>query len=309
MLKKSIKLTKNQVSSIWEPDEQILMFVRRHWFALWPAYLAVILLVLIICIFVFLFYFLGFAQFLSSLSLALDPSKTFWLMISILILALALFLYLSWMEYYLDITIITNRRVIDIEQLNLLQRRIVSAELISIQDVHSEVKGIFQTALDFGTVYVQTAGEAPNFILHDLPKPSNVVRDISAAASESLNPAPKKSLDSHNEEDLKVHEDEFAKEFVGAKNETDYLAPEAAIEQKELSEEIKHDDDNNKQKIKNKNESVRHPELVSGSRSSSSLSSPSRVIPAKAGNQSRDKLRRESNKKVVRHKAKGEIDF
>jgi hypothetical protein len=338
MLKKPIKEVKSQTETIWQPDEKILMFTRRHWFSLWPAYLSVILLVALISIFIFLFYFLGFNQFLNSFDLVIVPANIFWLVAFMLILTLVLFLYLSWMEYYLDVSIITNRRIIDIEQLNLFQRRIVSAELVSIQDVRSEVKGFFQSTLDFGTVVIETAGEAPNFILRDLPKPSNLVRDISAAASAALNPKKEpEKLIHHNEEDLKMHESDFAKEFEGAENETEYLAPDVAIEQKELAQEIKADEtikplNQNSTHKKDKKSVIPkevYPERSRGKESqpSSSLSFPSRVIPAKAGIQSRDKLRRESSKKIihpvkfsrsetpkgrfnrVRHKDKGEIDF
>jgi signal transduction histidine kinase len=309
------KLTNDSKNQIWEQDEQILMFVRRHWFAIWPAYLSVILMIIGILVFVFLFYSLGLNQFLASLSLAIDPSKFFWLIVSMLILFLGLFLYLSWMEYYLDITIVTNRRVIDIEQLTLFQRRIVSAELASIQDVRSEVKGFFQSTLNFGTVLIQTAGEAPNFTLRDLPNPSNVVREISEAAVHSLNPEKESEKPIDNEEVLKVHEDEFAKEFKGVKNETQYLAPEADIEKEELSQDEEMKKENQissrgrnigQNKAQNKNEFVRHPELPSGPR----------LGPAEtgvSGSQSPSPLsfprKRESNKRIIHHQDKGEIDF
>ena len=254
MFKKPIQLIKGKYGTIWEKDEQILLFVRRHWFALWPAYLAVFLMVAIIIIFIFLFYFLGFNQFLSSLDLVVSPGRIFWLIVFMLFLSLILFLYLSWMEYYLDITIVTNRRVIDIEQLNLFRRKIVATELISIQDVRSEVRGFFQSTLDFGTVLIQTAGESPNFTLRDLPNPSNVVRRISAAAAEDFNPSQESKQIKHNEEDLKKHENEFVEELAENKNNN----PDEKIVPKTNKKNLRQNQDHKKQQQAAKSTNHKH---------------------------------------------------
>lgn len=249
------KLPKAQ-NEIWAPNEQILLFVRRHWFTLWPAYLTVGLLILLIISFIVVFYSLGVDQFLVSINLAVSSTKIFWLIILMLILALDLFLFLSWMQYYLDITIVTNRRVIDIEQLSLFKRRIVAADLVSIQDVRAEVRGIFGTLLDLGTVFIQTAGEAPNFELRDLPHPSSMVRQITSISSDVLTQAPQAQKSVYSESDLETHEQEFAQIFKGAKEENEYLAPE---EQVEIAEMEKLD---NKVKLKEETKIKRHSSKI-----------------------------------------------
>lgn len=284
MLKKSIQLAKDRSGMIWEEDEQILMFIRRHPLALWPAYLSVSLIILIIVIFIFLFYSFNLNQFLISFDLVVNPNKIFWLIIFMFVLTLFLFLYLSWMQYYLDITIVTNRRVIDIQQLTLFQRKIVSTDLLSIQDVRSEVKGFFQSTFDFGTVSIQTAGEAPNFTLRDLPKPSKVVREISAASNLILNPD--KGLDKtlSGENYLKKHESEFTQEFTQNENQTSIS--EKVVKQKELNEEIK-----NQSSI---------PGVEVG-QDKKKKSHPIRSLPFPR--------RRESSKRIIHYRNKGEIDF
>jgi len=226
-IQKKITRSENQV---WAPDEQILLFVRRHWFTLWPAYLTIGLLIILIIGFIVLFYSLEIDQILGSFSLAVSSAKVLWLIILMLILALDLFLFLSWMQYYLDITIVTNKRVIDIEQLTLFKRRVVAADLVSIQDVRAEVRGVFGTLLDLGTVFIQTAGEAPNFKLNDLPHPSAIVRQITSIASELLNPNSHVQKKVYEESDLKTHEQEFAQIFQGSKKGNEYLAPEKQVE-------------------------------------------------------------------------------
>ena len=60
-------------------------------------------------------------------------------------LAIWVFFLSSFVDYYLDIWIVTNDRIINIEQLGLFARSISELDLYQIQDVTSEIKGIFPT--------------------------------------------------------------------------------------------------------------------------------------------------------------------
>ncbi|MEK7203085.1 MAG: PH domain-containing protein, partial [Patescibacteria group bacterium] len=51
-----------------------------------------------------------------------------------------------------------------------------------VQDITSEMKGIFGTFFNFGDVYIQTAGEKERFIFRQIPNPNEVVRKISNLA-------------------------------------------------------------------------------------------------------------------------------
>jgi hypothetical protein len=43
-----------------------------------------------------------------------------------------------------------------------------------IQDVTTEVEGFLPTLLDFGEVFVQTAGERARFLFHNVPSPYKI---------------------------------------------------------------------------------------------------------------------------------------
>ena len=45
-----------------------------------------------------------------------------------------------------------------------------------IQDVTYKQGGVVRTMFNFGTIYIQTAAEKPNFDFVDVPNPSLVVR-------------------------------------------------------------------------------------------------------------------------------------
>jgi len=89
-------------------------------------------------------------------------------------LSVLLFFYSFFVEFYLDCWIITNDRLFDIRQISLFARTIAEVDLYQIQDVSSEVKGIFPTIFNYGNVYLQTAGTVPKFILSDVPNPDHL---------------------------------------------------------------------------------------------------------------------------------------
>ncbi len=86
-----------------------------------------------------------------------EPLTNF--LLALYIMVLLVFLFLMWMDYYLDMWIITNERIIDVEQRGLFNRHIAEIPLQHVQDVTIEVRGIIETFLKFGTIRIQTAGE------------------------------------------------------------------------------------------------------------------------------------------------------
>ncbi len=107
------------------------------------------------------------------------------LFVSLYYLYIWLFAFHSFVDYYLDVWIVTNHRVVNIEQKGLFARQVSEQKLYRIQDVTSELKGLIGTFLDFGTVYVQTAGEEARFIFKQIPHPQNVAQKINQLVEEN----------------------------------------------------------------------------------------------------------------------------
>lgn len=78
----------------------------------------------------------------------------FW---SLELLMLWIIFMVLWTDYYLDVWLITNHRVIDIEQSGLFSRRVSTFRFDQIQDVTAEIPGVIATLIDFGTVKIRTA--------------------------------------------------------------------------------------------------------------------------------------------------------
>lgn len=104
---------------------------------------------------------------------------------SLLVLAASVYYLFIWLlffghflDYYLDLWIVTNDRVVNIEQHGLFARTIAELDLWKIQDVTSEVKGFFPTFLNFGNVHIQTAAEQKRFIFEEVPNPHEIRKRI-----------------------------------------------------------------------------------------------------------------------------------
>ena len=151
-------------------DEKIKTVLRKHWFVFVPL-LSLCLFLIILPIVALIIIKINNVNLGDYQILALLGFSVF------LLLVLAFFIN-AFIDYYLDIGIITNFRIIDIEQQGLFNRSISEQNLIRVQDVTAKSRGIFQTFLDYGNVFIETAGEAPNFEFHAIAKPNHVAESI-----------------------------------------------------------------------------------------------------------------------------------
>ena len=109
--------------------------------------------------------------------------------------------FIGWLDYYLDVAIITNERIVDIDQNSLFNRCVSELNLSKIQDVTAEVKGVLPTMMNFGNVTVQTAGTQVDFVLDSIPHPYRIAKkilDIQQSSIEKLGKE-KRAESNHNE--------------------------------------------------------------------------------------------------------------
>jgi membrane protein YdbS with pleckstrin-like domain len=154
-------------------NEKVMMFMRRHWFAIVTIIIALILLT-IIPIALGLF----FADLVSDW-LAHDILGPITVIIaSLYFLSIWLFAFLEFTDYYLDTWIVTNERIINIEQEGLFHRTASELDLAAVQDVTAEIRGILQTVFTYGNVFVQTAGSKGRFHFKNINNPEEVKEKI-----------------------------------------------------------------------------------------------------------------------------------
>lgn len=86
--------------------------------------------------------------------------------------------FLAWMDYYLDVWIITPERLIDIEQKGPFSRTVSEVDLRRIQDISSSTHGLLATFFGLGDIHLQTAAEASKFTMESIPSPVRTRRSI-----------------------------------------------------------------------------------------------------------------------------------
>ncbi len=156
-----------------DSDEKILKKVRRHWFIMFKATFGAVLMAIIPFV---LWQVLVYVDFVKNIPLEIKEIVLFVYIMYLVFIWISYFII--WTDYYLDIWLITNKRVIDVEQLGLFRREVISLRYDRIQDVTVITNGIIQTVLHFGKIHLQTAGERRKIILRDAPYPEEVKRAI-----------------------------------------------------------------------------------------------------------------------------------
>lgn len=157
-----------------EPDEKIVMVLHRHWF-IFVRSISILLVVGAAPMVVFALW-----SQITHWQLAAGSLGATLLVIGggLFYLFLWILMYSYWLDYYLDVFIITDKRIVDIEQSGLFGRTVSEERLYRIQDVTSDTQGIIATTLRYGNVYVQTAGKTQRFIFEHVPHPEVVARKI-----------------------------------------------------------------------------------------------------------------------------------
>jgi uncharacterized membrane protein YdbT with pleckstrin-like domain len=90
---------------------------------------------------------------------------------------LAIF-FTQFIDFYLDLWIITNDRIIDVEQFGIFARNISELDLFRIQDVTTDVHGLFSTFFKYGNVTVKTASDNQSIIFKNIRGPHHIQRDL-----------------------------------------------------------------------------------------------------------------------------------
>jgi uncharacterized membrane protein YdbT with pleckstrin-like domain len=150
--------------------EQIQMILHRHWivFLFKLLYVAFLILSSVMV--------LGIRGELISLF----GGAIFWGLMSVYWMLFLTFILLSWVNDELDLFIITNERIIGIEQVSALTRRVSECGIDRVQEVNAETSGVLQTIFNYGHVHIHTASEHSDLIVAFAPDPVDNARKINS---------------------------------------------------------------------------------------------------------------------------------
>lgn len=150
-----------------EPDEVIVLLVRRHVITNVGWILLVILMIfapIVLNYFPLLNFLPGRFQTVALL---------FWYLLTT---AIAIQGFLTW---FFSVNIITNKRVIDVDFENLIYRKITDAEIAHIEDATVQMGSVIRTIFDFGDIIIQTAAEIPEVTFDAVPHPDRIDKILS----------------------------------------------------------------------------------------------------------------------------------
>ncbi len=144
------------------PWEKLVAVIRRHW---------IILIML-------KWYLLWFTLF----NVLMFGVFWFQLWISLIMIVFWMFfliwLYIEWLNHELDIFIITDNRVIFVEQKSFLNRSKTECNLWQIQEVKSTTSWLLPNLLWYGGLRIVTAWSTDDLEMSFVPEPLEKVRTI-----------------------------------------------------------------------------------------------------------------------------------
>lgn len=147
------------------PHEEIFTVIHRHWFNILTHFVAIIIFTLVTLGFFFL------APVLTALFDITLNSAAVYFITTLVFLFLWIYGFFIWIDYYFDVWIITDERILNIEQKSLFMRVISEVDLGRVQDVTTKVEGFLPTLLDFGDIFIQTAGQDKHFHFRKIGNP------------------------------------------------------------------------------------------------------------------------------------------
>lgn len=155
-----------------EDDETILLLIRSHFItnSHWLLVFAVLFLLPI--------FLLIFLPYLSPLSFFHLPVRYIVLFAILYYLIIFTYLFVNFITWYFNLSLITDKRVVDIHFADLVYKNVATTKLSLLEDVSFSQIGVIRGLFDYGDILMQTAGTLDNFSFTRIPKPERVVQIV-----------------------------------------------------------------------------------------------------------------------------------
>lgn len=129
------------------PWEEAALILKRHWI-----------------VYFYIAFYSALSTGFSIMIFYVSGQSMIWNLFNVVFLMCAsIFVYIQWLNFELDIFIVTNNRIIWVEQVSFLNRTVSEANLWQVQEVNSQTKWVLANILDYWTIIIQTAWNATNF--------------------------------------------------------------------------------------------------------------------------------------------------
>ncbi|MBI4837041.1 MAG: PH domain-containing protein [Candidatus Portnoybacteria bacterium] len=163
------------------PEETTILLTRKHWISFYFPFAIIVILILLPFI---------LSVIISSFSWYKTISPFYWFIVTTYLLILWHLIFYNVMIYMLNTVVVTNRRIIENQQLGFFKHTVSEMALNRIQDITVSVFGVVAEFLKFGDIEIQTAGEEKKFFFHLLPNPRAIKDMIMAVKMQNLREMP-----------------------------------------------------------------------------------------------------------------------
>lgn len=155
-----------------EDDETIILFLRRDFITNVPWIAATIALLFIPFLIRFIFISTNFSLF------TLPDRLSFPLIIFYYLIVIG-FVFANLVSWFYNIGLVTNKRGVDIDFLDLATINVATASLPDIKDVEYTQAGFFQSFFDYGDVRLRIEATGEVFVFEKVPRPTEVAGILS----------------------------------------------------------------------------------------------------------------------------------
>ena len=94
------------------------------------------------------------------------------------------YIFERFLNWFFNVYIITNKRIIDVDFNHMLHRNVSEAPLRNVEDITHTISGSLQTIFNFGQVSIQTAAESRELEFEYVSNPAKIQDILSDLVSE-----------------------------------------------------------------------------------------------------------------------------
>ena len=170
-------------------DEIIFVYSHHHLFRIIPFLVICIILYAVPVVAVMIMGISGVTLMTEGKDIAALLAGLYWLIVSFVFMV-------SWIGYYYDLYIVTDRRIISIDQHRLFSRNIKEISFEAIQDVDTVAHNFWQVQFNYGDIIVRTSADNTSFPLKDIPSPKKVaffITDLLEQTRKGIEPVNRKA--------------------------------------------------------------------------------------------------------------------
>lgn len=147
-----------------DPDEKILLLVKRHFITNVPWIITALILALIPLA-------LNIVFTITNAPFTL-PERFITVFLLFYYLAIFGYAFINFITWFYNMTIVTQKRIVDIDFSDIVYHDVAQTKLTLVEDVNYTQSGFIRTFFNYGDVFVQTAGGKENIEALAIPKPA-----------------------------------------------------------------------------------------------------------------------------------------